>query len=381
MRGHQITLVCLVQPERENRYLQAITPFCQRVIAVQNNRLLSQLRALTALPTLEPLSVAYCRSQEFMRNVNNTLQQGGFEILHTEFVRATPATVRLNGVPKVYDAVDSLALAYRRSIIAPFISPKQRFVALLEWLKLRHYEKRILDSYQRIIVSSTLDGKELSFPRKSETTKTRIDVLSNGVDLTYFHYNLPQRNEKQKIIFLGKMSYYVNVASVQWFIRLVYPLIQQAIPEVRFQIVGRDPTKEILKLGNIQGVEVTGEVPDVRPFLESATVAICPMVSGSGIQNKLLEAFAAGVPCVATGLALGSLQVEHGHHVQRAETPDDFAHSVLTLMHDEHLREFQSRSARQYVEEYHCWDIQAARLEEIYTTLISKPSEKTFSVV
>jgi sugar transferase (PEP-CTERM/EpsH1 system associated) len=361
-RGHQVVLACLVQPAWEGQYLSEVRQYCQAVYPVFPSRIESYLFALSSLPTRTPLSVAYCRSEPFDRLVGDLVQREQFDVLHTEFVRAAPVTTRLNGLPKVYDAVDSLGLAYRRSLTAAHISPPRRIIALFEWMKMRRYETQVLSHYDRLLVSSPMDQQAL------QNAKKRVTVIPNGVDTDYFRFHQGNR-EPETIVFLGKMNYYVNVSSVLWFYREVFPLIRRERPGARFKIVGRSPSPEISRLAADPAVEVTGTVPDVRPHLASATVAVVPMVSGAGIQNKMLEAMAIGTPCVSTSLACQALQTEQGHDVLVSDTAEGFAASVLTLLEHHELRNRLAYNGRCYVDNYHTWGKIGERLNDVYDSL------------
>jgi polysaccharide biosynthesis protein PslH len=361
-RGHHVTLACLVQPEWEASYLSEVTPYCKSVHPIHLSRYEPYLRTLTSLATSTPLSVAYCNSQKFRSTVEQLARSNGFDILHTEFVRAAPATIHLNHIPKVFDLVDCMSLAYRRSIRAANVPLKQRAVAAVEWMKMRGYENRTLQHYQRILVSSPVDQKELR-------TQKPAEIIPNGVDLDYFAYS-PEKSPSAEIIFLGKMSYYVNIASVLWFYKHVFPLIRKIRPDAKFLIVGRNPAQVIKNLASDPAVEVTGTVPDVRPYLQRAAVAICPMVSGAGIQNKMLEAMAVGAPCVATNFACQALEIEPNKQVFVADKAEDFANCVLELLNTPSKRREVSTAARTYIEDCHNWTVIGARLEKVFSDCI-----------
>lgn len=361
-RGHQVTLACLVQPEWEASYLGEVSAYCETVHPVHLNRYEVYPRLLGSLPTGVPLSVAYCDSPSFRKTVEQLASAGGFDIIHTEFVRAAPATMKLANLPKVFDLVDSLALTYRRSIIATQVPFKQRLVSLIEWTKMRGYEKRILHHYSRVLVSSSADRSEFD-------TQQPVEILPNGVDLNYFAYAGGQ-SQGATIVFLGKMSYYVNVASVLWFYKEVFPLIRQKRTDARFVIVGRNPVQAIQSLASDPAVEITGTVPDVRPYLQKAAVAVCPMVSGAGIQNKMLEAMAVGTPCVATSLACQALEIEPNKDVLIADKAEDFANCVVELLDQPNQRQKLSEAARIYTEKFHDWNMIGSRLEKVFTNCI-----------
>jgi polysaccharide biosynthesis protein PslH len=362
-QGHKVTLACLVQPTKEAEYLPEVTPYCEAVYPAFLNRFEPYLFLLASIPTKLPMSVAYCRSENFEQMVKYLVEKDKYDLIHTEFVRAVPSTFRLNGRAKVYDAVDSLGLAYRRSLSASYISPKQRLISLMEWVKVSRYESWALSYFDRVLVSSPIDRQSLD--RKS---LKGVSVVPNGVDANYFSFQDGPR-DPDTLVFLGKMSYYVNVSSILWFYRQVFPLIRRQRPSVKLKIVGRDPVRSIRALEKDPAVEVTGTVDDVRPHLASATIAVTPMVSGAGIQNKMLETMAVGVPTIATPLACQALEGRPGLDYLVADTPQLFASMVLDLLEHPHMRQMLACNGRRYVEEVHTWNMIGQRLNDVYATL------------
>jgi polysaccharide biosynthesis protein PslH len=362
--GHKITLACLVQPAREAQYLPDVTPYCDAVYPTFLNRLEPYLFILASLPTKLPMSVAYCRSDHFEQMIKYLVKKDDYDLIHTEFVRSVPSTFRLNGRPKVYDAVDSLGLAYKRSISAAYMTPKQRMISLVEWLKVSKYESWALGHFDKVLVSSPIDRNML----EKESTST-VSVIPNGVDTGYFSFS-SSNYDPDTIVFLGKMSYYVNISSVFWFYRKVFPIIKRQRPSVKLKIVGRDPVLSIRKLANDPAVEVTGTVEDVRPHLAGAALSICPMVSGAGIQNKMLESMSVGTPVVATSMACQALEASPGKDYLGADTPEAFAGHVLEVLDNPKKREMLSSNGRLYVEQIHTWNNIGQRLNAVYDNLM-----------
>jgi len=375
-RGHEVTLVCLVQPASERRYVADVSRYCRAIHPVRLHSAEARRNALLSVPTRTPLSVAYCSSRRQRDLVRELVARGSFDVVHTEFVRAAPCTAHLNGCPKVYDAVDSLGLAAERALRAPGVPPKRRLFAALEWLKMRGYERAVLARFDRTLVSSPADGAALTAGSAARVDgpsavhgSSPIRVIPNGVDGDEFAFD-ERPHDPATLIFLGKMSYYVNVASLLWFYAKVFPLVRRRRPGVRLEVVGRDPVRRILALASDPAVDVTGTVPDVRPHLGSATVSVCPMVTGAGIQNKLLESMAVGTPAVATTIACQALAVEPDRELLVADEADDFAEAVVRLLDDAELRRRLARAARQYVEQQHDWWEIGRRLEAIYDELV-----------
>ncbi len=179
-------------------------------------------------------------------------------------------------------------------------------------------------------------------------------VATNGVDLDYFQ---PARGEtKPAAAFVGALDYLPNVDAAVWFAREVWPTIHAARPDAEFWLIGRKPTAEVRELAEFLGVKLIGQVPDVRPHLAKAAVAVVPMRLSRGLQNKVLEALAMGKATVVAPPALAALKAEPGRHVLKATTPQEWAAAVLMLLSDADARERLGREGRAFVEEHHHWD-------------------------
>jgi glycosyltransferase involved in cell wall biosynthesis len=162
------------------------------------------------------------------------------------------------------------------------------------------------------------------------------------------------------------MGYQPNEAAVVWFAREVWPILRVAEPSVRLRIVGAQPSSRVKSLGKTPGIEVIGAVTDVAAYLQRASLAVCPMQSGSGIQNKVLEAMATGTPVVATAIANRGIQAVDGRDLILAESPEDFAIAISCLMHDPNMRALLAQNGRALVERRFDWEGHAERLLSLY---------------
>jgi len=189
-------------------------------------------------------------------------------------------------------------------------------------------------------------------------------ALPNGVDLDYFR---PARQSPQpkRCVFVGALDYPPNIDGIGWFCREVWPHVRSAHPEATLAIVGRQPVPAVQRLGAIAGVEVVGSVPDVRPHVAAASVAVVPLRIARGIQNKVLEALAMAKPVIATPAALEGLDVTAGEHVLSADPPSEWVSSLETLFRDSHLRAQLGAAGREFVEMHHSWDACLAPLDDL----------------
>ena len=195
-----------------------------------------------------------------------------------------------------------------------------------------------------------------------------VSLVGNGVDLNYFR---PMGDAKRpgSIVFTGVMDYLPNIDAVVWFCDEVLPLIHAQMPEASFVICGSRPTRAVRRLANRQRVSVTGRVPDTRPYLDSAEVFVAPLRMARGIQNKLLEAMAMGLPCVASTTAASGTVVAEAAGILTADEPEEFAEHVLHLLRDTNFRCDMARKARAAAEANYRWDVQMAALDRVISDL------------
>jgi glycosyltransferase involved in cell wall biosynthesis len=171
------------------------------------------------------------------------------------------------------------------------------------------------------------------------------------------------------MVFTGAMDYFPNVDAVQYFARSVFPLIRRRWPAARFLIVGRNPSPKVRALQAIDGVTVTGAVADIRPCMAAAQVAVAPFRIARGIQNKVLEAMAMGLPVVGTSAAFRGLGATAQNGIRSADTSEGMAEEISQLFQDASLRRELGSQARRFVEECHRWDDLGEVLDRVITTL------------
>jgi glycosyltransferase involved in cell wall biosynthesis len=163
------------------------------------------------------------------------------------------------------------------------------------------------------------------------------------------------------------MDYMPNVDAAVYFYNEVLPKIRERFPAARFRIVGRAPSPKLQ--ATCRDAEITGYVPDIRPYLWSSAVYVAPLRISYGVPNKVLEAMAAGVPVVATSRAVQGIRVEKGKDVLVADTPGEMAEKIVSLLENSALREEMSRRAKEYVLKEHDWDATGHKLKDIFSEI------------
>lgn len=228
---------------------------------------------------------------------------------------------------------------------------------------LKRYERQFCQKFSRIVVTTEEDKKQL----QNFNPKQEIFVISNGVDLDIFPYRQTDPGGYNLII-TGGMDYIINIDAARFFSREILPVLQEKYPNTTLKIVGANPVFEVIELGKLPGVTVTGRVPFMVEYLHQATVCVVPMRSGFGIKNKTLEAMASGVPVVASNRGLEGLEVDSPGvplRALRANCLEEYIKEIGRLFEDGGLREKLSQNGRELIEREYTWNRLAKKYEQV----------------
>jgi polysaccharide biosynthesis protein PslH len=226
-----------------------------------------------------------------------------------------------------------------------------KLVTGLEYQKMRSFESRRCRKFDHLIAVSDVDRDFFA----ESVPSSRISVLATGVDLEYFHPS-GTREDPQKLVFTGSMDWLANEDAIIFFAEKILPIILRAVPGVRLSVVGRDPTEKLRRLVQTNPkIQLTGTVPDVRPYVDDAAVYVLPLQVGSGTRLKVFEAMAMGKAIVSTRVGVEGLPVIPGDHLLIADKPEEFAAAVVRLLDDVSLRRRLGSAARQLVESRYGW--------------------------
>ncbi|WP_395736488.1 glycosyltransferase [Prosthecobacter sp.] len=242
-----------------------------------------------------------------------------------------------------------------------------------QWRRMKKHEVEMCSKFDGII---TVSDKDSSVFREDLDLSNVLGTAPTGVDLEYFQALPRTTSSVSTVMFMGSMDWYANVDGVNWFVEAVWPLIQREMPQARFVIVGRKPPAEIQALaGTGKNIEVTGTVPDVRPYLRGADVIVVPLRIGGGTRLKIYEAMAAEVPVVSTSVGAEGLDVKDGRHVLLADTAEDTAAKVLQVLRNPALGTELATHALEEVARPCSWAASAQIFEEFCAGLIQKRSQ------
>ncbi|WP_239005367.1 glycosyltransferase family 4 protein [Gloeothece citriformis] len=239
---------------------------------------------------------------------------------------------------------------------------KQLNLPILRW-----YEQQYSAKFSALVTTTQEDRRIL----KTINPEAHITVIPNGLDLNQYPRRL-SNNGGQRLVFIGAMDKPANIDAACFLSLEIFPAIRQRYPETTLEIVGTDPAAEILAFANLPGIKVTGQVSSIVDYLHWATVCVIPIRKGSGIKYKTLEAMAAGIPVVASDIALEGLTVDGSGvppRAMRANKVDEYVYAVGRLFEDCKLREKLSLNGRIMVESEYTWTQMGQRYEQVLLNL------------
>lgn len=344
-------------------HAEVLKGLCADVCLRPLNSRAGKLRSLVGLATGRALTLPYYQDAELERWVRAKLD-GGVRAVVVYSSAMAQFVMHAQGARRIMDFVDIDSDKWRQ--YAPTKFRPLSWLYAREGRKLLEWERQVARDFDASLFVSEAEARD--FRRLAPESAHKVGYFNNGVDTEYFSpdhvFDSPIPTGGPSLVFTGAMDYWPNVDAVLWFAREVLPLIRKAVPEVRFLIVGSRPGAAVQGLAG-SGVEVTGRVPDVRPYLAHAAMVVAPLRIARGIQNKVLEGMAMGKAVVATPQALEGISAQVGAEVLVAEDAGAQAETVLRLLREPGTAGSVGAAARRRVAADYTWAPNLARLDAL----------------
>jgi sugar transferase (PEP-CTERM/EpsH1 system associated) len=307
-----------------------------------------------------PLQVLLHARHRARARLRRLVAAGAFDVVHAQLVRAAPYLAP-DGPPVVVDLIDVLSgnLARRAGRERGL---RQRLVAW-EAGRLARLERRLVARRTPCLVVSARERAALG-------GAASIHVVPNGVDLAAFPY-VEEGRLPARLVFAGNLGYFPNVDAAVWLARDILPRVQAAVPAAELRLVGARPARRVRALARLRGVSLAAAVPAMAPELARAAVAVIPLRTGSGLQNKVLEAMASGTPVVATPQATAGVAARPDEHLLVAEDACGLAAATVALLRDPGRARALARAARALVARRYRWEDSAAGVEAVWSAALA----------
>ncbi|MCM8595401.1 TIGR03087 family PEP-CTERM/XrtA system glycosyltransferase [Accumulibacter sp.] len=359
---HRVFLATFIDDPQDDAYLDTVAGYCAEMHAARLVPAAARIRSLSGLARRSPLTLPYYRSGELQRWVDRVLSEHRidaavvFSSAMAQFVEGSP---RLRRLVDFVDVDSAKWTQYATNHCWP-----------LSWLYRREGERLL--SFER---SVALGAERCFFVTEPEADLFRhlapdcadkVEAIGNGVDADYFspahEFPSPFAENEIPLVFTGAMDYWPNVDAVTWFAAEVLPRLQTDWPTLRFNVVGRSPAPAVQALAG-PGISVTGTVPDVRPYLRHAAAVVAPLRLARGVQNKILEAMAMGLPVVASKQCAGAIDAVPGWDFLAAGAADEYVAEVGLLLSDRQRAAAIGSAARECVLARYSWNAHLSRID------------------
>lgn len=364
-RGHQFDLVAFYLEESDLLEIPRLAGIFDHIEPIQE-RPRSALDYLIRLTHPFPDRVAGCWNPPMWKAVEWRLAQKHYDVVHLfGGIQVYEYRNLVRGLPNIIVPYDSYALFMKRA--ANNAARRAGAVRLRIVSALAHcYERMIYAGFDRTVLVSEKDDSYL----RGLNPGLRTTVIPNGVDDEYFK-PVSGLVRASSLVFIGNYDYPPNVAAATALVTEILPRVRREVPEARGILVGPNPPPTLTSLAG-DGVKVTGYVPDVRPYLATATCFVAPLTLGSGIRNKILEAMAMRVPVVTTPLGCEGIAVTPDEDILCGHDADELAGAVVRLFRDETLRVRLADGGQRLVHQLYNWQRVAAQYEMLYQDVIAE---------
>lgn len=358
---------------------------CQRVDAVPEPQRTTRQRILDTLRSPLPDMALRLESPQMRQRIHEWVldpsTRTAYDVVQCEGIEVAQyglmvAEARAAGHPApaiIFDDHNCEYLLQKRNALNDLRIPDRwpaALYSLVQWQKLRRYEAQICRTAHATAAVSRADRDALL----AIVPGASVTVVSNGIDLTEYtdegeagDVRTDSVQPGPKLIFVGKMDYRPNIDAVLWFGQQVWPLIREQVPNAHFQIIGMNPHPRLDELREEPGLEITGAVDRVQPYLQQAAVYVIPLRVGGGTRFKALEAMAARKAVVSTRLGVEGIPVQHEQEMLLADDPVAFAADTVRLLHDPILARQLGTQAHRFVAERYQWSQIVPLFEKMYS--------------
>ena len=367
-RGHQIGLLTFITDKEEKK--DSLLPLLQELQTIPHPNRNIVVRAFHDYLSLSRPAVFWkSYSKAMMKKVGEMVEKGSYDAVIAEFSEMGQYLHKNPYLPAVHTFISChrcVTASYEKYKDIRDVKLRLYLKSLLQLRGLEKYEFEMYRSADRTLVLTPQDR----FTMQYYAPDLSISIASSGVDIDYLQ-ELPPVPKEPIVLMTGYMKDPANEDSVEWFFQHIWPQLSKNHPEVKFYIVGAEPSQRIKrKLAGDRRIIITGAVPDLRPYRNRARVFVSPVRLGSGIRTKVLEAMASGLPVVSTSLGMAGIEAQTGVNCLVADTPERFTRSIEWLLTDQSLGEKMARNARELVEKKNALNIGLQDFENILKSVI-----------
>jgi len=324
-KKHSIVLLALNDTALHPDAIDELKKYCVAISVMKFSKRTIFFNLVSAFFSGLPFQVGYFYFSKAQKKLDDLIEKHRPDHIYCQLIRTSEYVKKYSSIPKTLDYMDVFSKGIERRIASEPFYLKPFFN--MEYKRLLKYENAVFDFFKNKTIISEQDRSFIPHSQKNE-----IVVVPNGVDIDYFKPIVSDK--KYDLLFNGNMNYPPNIESAEYLVKKIMPIVWETHPQIRVLISGANPHKRVLGLAS-EKVTVTGYVDDVRISYAQSKILVAPMQISIGLQNKLLEAMAMRLPCVTSSLANNAVGALHGHEIMVADSPNQYAASILELLGNE----------------------------------------------
>lgn len=365
---HEIHLVTFVDDAADLAHVDELKKRTASTEIIPIKKWSARLRTAATLLSSRPLSYGHFYWRRAQEAVDRILDRGTDLVFAYSSSTAFYLDRQRSRPPCIMDMVDVDSAKF--ADYAQRTAPPKSFAYATEARRLGRYEEEIARTWDATLLCTEPEAALL----KGRCPGARVEAITNGVSLPKDPDLSPRRSKM--MIFIGAMDYFANVDAVVYAAREILPLIRKKVEGAEFHIIGRNPSPEVTALRSLPGVFVTGGVPDIGKYLREGRLALVPLRIAQGIQNKVLEAMAWGVPTVTTQKIVASLGQGAGDCLLAGDTPQEIADRATLVLEDDGAARRLAASARGFVEANFSWPPLYRRLHDLVDDVVARRASR-----
>jgi polysaccharide biosynthesis protein PslH len=356
-KRHQVTYVCLDDGTAAPDALERAREYAHRVVTVPfrappRSSPAFWLDLVRNLASPLPYAIAKYRSRALRSAIVDECRRGEPDVVVCDFLAPSLNVPSDLGVPTVLFQHNVEAMIWERHATTARGALRRAFMGE-QWRRMRRFEAAECRRFDHVVAVSPQDADVF----RDDYRAPSVSDVPTGVDADYFQPRGDVPHRPRSLVFTGSMDWLPNEDAIQYFVAEVLPLVRARVPNVTLTVVGRNPSAPVRALADGDAsIEVTGSVPDVRPYLESASAFIVPIRIGGGTRLKIFEAMSMGLPVVSTTVGAEGLPVRDGTDVVLADASTDFAAALVTLLEDPARARAMGAVAAAAVRERFAWE-------------------------
>jgi polysaccharide biosynthesis protein PslH len=371
-RRHDISYLSFTDPSQTDADIEGMREVASNVVTIprtdpSKGTVRFYLDAARYLLEPVPYAVAKYRSPAYRAAIERLVRERRFDAVVCDFLPPVVNLPETLPCPTILFTHNVEAEIWRRHL-ENAANPLTRYLLGEQWGRMRRFERAALERFDLVLCVSEADRQTCSrlYP---DAVKAPAHVVPTGVDTEYFAPMTGRVPRPSHLVFTGSMDWLPNEDGMQYFVREVLPRIRQVEPDASLSIIGRAPTPAVRRLAETAGIEVTGRVDDVRPYMADGSVYVVPLRIGGGTRLKIFEAMSMGKAVVSTTVGAEGLPVTSGRNIVIADEPARFAQAVVHLIRDTGARRRIEAEARRLVVDRYDWSAVAQDFEDALTRL------------